>query len=48
MDFDSLNHSFLLAVLEKLGFGTSFINWIETVSNKLESCAINSQHNISS
>ena len=26
--FDSLNHSFLLAVLKKIGFGTSFINWI--------------------
>ena len=24
--FDSLNHSFLYAVLKKFGFGTSFIN----------------------
>ena len=40
--FDSLNHSFLLAVLKKFGFGTSFINWIETILNKPESCVINS------
>ena len=40
--FDSLNHSFLLAVLKKFGFGTSFINWIEATLNKPESCVINS------
>ena len=40
--FDSLNHSFLLAVLKKFDFGTSFINWIETILNKPESCVINS------
>ena len=40
--FDSLNHSFLLAVFKKFGFGTSFINWIEAILNKLESCVINS------
>ena len=40
--FDSLNHSFLLVVLKKFGFGTSFINWIEAILNKLESCVINS------
>ena len=32
--FDSLNHSFLHAVLKKFGFGTSFINWIEAILNK--------------
>ena len=37
--FDSLN---LLAVLKKIGFGTSFSNWIETILNKPESCVINS------
>ena len=26
--FDSLNHSYLLAVLKKCSFGKSFINWI--------------------
>ena len=40
--FDSLNHSFLLDVLKKFGFGTSFIYWIEVVLNKSESCVINS------
>ena len=39
--FDLLNHSFLLAVLKKFGFGTGFINWIEAILNKLESCVIN-------
>ena len=32
--FDSLNHSFLLA---EFGSGTSFITWIEAISNKSES-----------
>ena len=40
--FDPLNHPFLLAVLKKIGFCTSFINWIEAILNKLESCVINS------
>ena len=40
--FDSLNHSFLVAVLKKIGFGTSFIKWIEAILNKSESCVINS------
>ena len=40
--FDSLNHSFLLAVLKKIVLGTSFINWIEAILNKSKSCAINS------
>ena len=41
--FDSLNHLFLLAALKKIGFGSSFINWIEAILNKLESCVINSR-----
>ena len=40
--FDSLNHSFLLVVLKKYAFGTSFIYWIEANLNKSESCVINS------
>ena len=39
--FDSLNQTFLLVVLQKFGFGTSFINWIEIILNKLESCVSN-------
>ena len=40
--FDSLNHSFLLGVLKKFGFGRNFINWIEAILNKSDSCVINS------
>ena len=40
---DSLNHSFLLAVLKKFGCGTSFIKWIEAILNKQESCVINNR-----
>ena len=40
--FDSLNQSFLLALLKLFGFGTRFINWIEALLNKSESCVINS------
>ena len=40
--FDSLNQSFLLALLKIFGFGTRFINWIEALLNKSESCVINS------
>ena len=39
---DSLKLSFLLAVLKKFGFGTSFIKWIDAILNKSESCVINS------
>ena len=41
--FYSLNHLFLLAVLKKIGFGSSFINRIEAILNKSESCVINSR-----
>ena len=27
--FDSLDHSFLISVLRKFGFGENFIHWIE-------------------
>ena len=40
--FDSLSCIFRLAVLEKFGFGTSFINWIEDSLKKSESCVISS------
>ena len=36
------NHSFLLGVRKKFGFGTNFVNWIEALLNKSESCIINS------
>ena len=27
--FDSLDHTFLISVLKKFGFGNNFVNWIE-------------------
>ena len=30
--FDSVNHNFLIAILEKMGFGTEFIEWIKVLS----------------
>ena len=41
--FDLLNHSFLLVLLKKFGFGTSFINYIGTILNK---SVVEKQHNI--
>ena len=29
--FDSVNHDFLIAILEKVGFGTEFIEWIKVL-----------------
>ena len=37
----SLNHSFLKAILNKFGFGPSFLDWIEAVLKNQESCVIN-------
>ena len=31
--FDSLDHSFLISVLKKFGFGKNFITWIEVLLN---------------
>ena len=39
--FESLDHTFLLKVLEKIGFGEIFIRCIETIINGQESCIIN-------
>ena len=39
--FDSLDHTFLISVLKKFGFGNNFVNWIETLISKQESCVIN-------
>ena len=39
--FDSLDHDFLLCVLEKFGFGDNFINWISILLNDQQCCAIN-------
>ena len=39
--FDSLNHSFLLKVLEKFNFGTYFLQWIKTFYSNVSSCVLN-------
>ena len=39
--FDSVNHHFLIAILEKIDFGTEFIEWIKVLLNNQESCVIN-------
>ena len=39
--FDFVNHHFLIAILEKIDFGTEFIEWIKGLLNNQESCVIN-------
>ena len=39
--FDSVNHHYLIAILEKIGFGTKFIEWMKAWLNNQESCIIN-------
>ena len=38
--FDSLDHSFLISVLKKFGFGKNFIIWIEILLKNQQSCLI--------
>ena len=44
--FDSVNHHFLIAILEKIGFGTEFIKRIKVLLNSQESCFSDNQRNI--
>ena len=39
--FDSINHSFLMSVLKKLGLGNDFRKWIQILIKNLELCVIN-------
>ena len=39
--FDSVNHGFLLQILQKFEFGIDFVSWIKTILNNQESCIIN-------
>ena len=39
--FDSINHSFLMFVLKKFGFGNDFRKWIQILMTNPESCVIN-------
>ena len=40
--FDFLDHSFLLRVLNKIGFGQNFINWVKIILCNQEACVLNS------
>ena len=42
--FDSTDHTFILVVLEKYGFGTDFINTVKTLFTGAESCMMNNGH----
>ena len=39
--FDSINHCFLIKVLEKYGFEKDFMKWIKILLQNQESCIIN-------
>ena len=39
--FDSVDHPFLFATIEKIGFDPYFLDWIKVLLNKQESCVIN-------
>ena len=39
--FDSVDHNFVFASLEKYGFGPDFIQWIKTLLANNESCVMN-------
>ena len=39
--FDSVNHNFLLKVLENYGFSQDFLKWISILLQNQESCVIN-------
>ena len=39
--FDSINHSFLISVWKKFGFGNEFRKWIQILMKNPESCVIN-------
>ena len=39
--YDPLDHDFNLAVLEKMGLGSDFIQWVRTLLNNQQSCVMN-------
>ena len=42
--FDSVDHTFLYACLEKFGFGKNFLLWVAVLLNNNESCVMNAGH----
>ena len=45
--FNSLDHDFLVNVLNRFGFGSNFISWIKLLLNSQQSCVINGGNNTS-
>ena len=39
--FDSVDHTFLFAILETMGFDSVFLDWIKVLHNNQESCVMN-------
>ena len=39
--FDSLDHTFLISVSKKFGFGQNFVSWIKIILKNQESCVTN-------
>ena len=39
--FDSVDHNFIFATLNKFGFGSDFIQWIKTLFKNSQSCVMN-------
>ena len=44
--FDSVDHTYLVAVLKKFGFGDDFIKWVRIILNRQESCIMNNGHSL--
>ena len=42
--FDSIDHCFLLSVLESFGFGPEFLQWVRVLFKNAESCVTNNGH----
>ena len=42
--FDIVEHSFIIATLESLGFGPQFIHWVRVILNKAEKCVMSNRH----
>jgi hypothetical protein len=42
--FDSIDKGYMIATLKLLNFGPSFIKWVETLYNDIESCIFHNGH----
>ena len=45
--FDSVDDTFLVAVLKKFGLGHEFIQWVKTLLYDQQSCVMNNGHSTS-